>query len=140
MTYGETATGYQTLSLDTEDTWYQFEEASWTVVQSSGMTGDTTSGSLTSTVSFAVPVMIAVFVTAVTGSGDFQLAVFKNGSLMNYMIAENSDPTGFPISVGGLDIMNEGDVYDLRVRCTSGGSAAYEIYRAYLNVFAVGSA
>ena len=47
MTYGETATGYQTLSLDTEDTWYQFEEASWTVVQSSGMTGDTTSGSLT---------------------------------------------------------------------------------------------
>ena len=86
----------------------------------------------------AVPVVVQAIVTAVTGSGDFQVAVFKNGGMMNYMIAENTDPTGFPVIAMGVDVMNNGDVYDIRVRCISNGNAAYETLRAYLNVFAVG--
>jgi hypothetical protein len=141
--YGEMTIANETVVLTNQGTWYQL--INWTTGQLSNMTGNT-SGTQTLTCTTGLPAIgcNTIFtgsLTISTANQVYQLAVFKNGSILTEHeidVLEDSTTEQVAFAISGIDSMADGDYFAIFARCTTIGSVTLTINQGNFNIISIG--
>jgi hypothetical protein len=129
-------------SLPTKNDWVNVT-AGWSLGDDfANMSGDVSDGSLTCNLGSVPQYCATLFTCSIivgNASEKYQCGVFKNGTLVPEHVFEVELGTSdeYSVALSGVDEMKSGDVFDVRVRCTTRNTTSITITRGNLNIFTI---